>query len=190
MCRPLSPMRGRSHITLASVAVLLLALTAGISGFSGGMPGGGPALAAGHEPGGYTGSLAISVHPGGGSGPVCFTLTDPAGRRMSAGPPCGGAELGEIPDAYQDYESIDDDETGAPGPVTRVIYIRGPMPGEYSLAVSLPRDDSYDIEAQEVDSSGEVLHGLIRDVPAAPGKTDEYVITYPAQDAHQVLRKR
>ncbi len=150
----------------------------------------GRAWAAGLDEKGGRGSIAIGVHPLGGTGPVCFTLTDPLGRRMSAGPPCEAMELDEIPDAYQDYESIGDDETGAPGLVTRVIFVSRPMPGEYTLIVNLPEDDGYDLEAQSVDAAGAVSHSLIKGVPAAPDKTDEYVIVYPATGPDAALRTR
>jgi len=123
-------------------------------------------------------SLSIGVHPSGGTGPVCFTLTDPAGRRMSTGPPCETVELDEIPEAYQDYESIGDDETGTPGPVTRIIYVRHPIPGEYVLEISLPMDDSYDLEVQGTDGMGGTSRRLLTGVRTELGATKTYRIKF------------
>jgi hypothetical protein len=131
-------------------------------------------------------SLNIGIHPSRGTGPVCFTLTDPAGRMMSTGPPCEGAELAEIPDAYQDYESIGDDETGAPGPVTRIIYVRHPMSGEYTLELSLPMDDSYDLEIQGTDGMGGVSHRLLTGIKSSPGDKRTYTIEYTDFPAAEV----
>jgi len=131
-------------------------------------------------------SLSIGVHPSGGTGPVCFTLTDPAGRRMSAGPPCEAVELDDIPDAYQDYESIGDDETGAPGSVTRIIYVRQPMPGEYVLELSLPMDESYDLEIQGADGMGGTSRRLMTGVRAKSGETMTYRIKFADFPAAEV----
>ena len=61
-------------------------------------------------------------------------LTDPSGRRVGWDALVAGVVL-EIPGSYYGDSGMDDDETGAPGPIIKELGIKGPIEGKYRLSV-------------------------------------------------------
>ncbi len=78
-------------------------------------------------------------------------LSDPQGRKVGMDPGVRKS-YAEIPNAGYEFEGIDDDETGEPGPQTGVVWVLcGPLTGEYHLAVIGTKEGTYEIEALAFD---------------------------------------
>jgi len=141
----------------------------------------------------YTGGLDVRIHPdyGGMEPSADFLLTDPQGRR-TGNDPRTGLHFEEIPRSFYDYEGLDDDETGEPGPSSGVTDIGNPLPGEYRLQVIGKEDGKYDIEFSGYPKEGEASGGQVLGVPIKKGEVHEYVLVYSNKPGGKttVQRKR
>jgi hypothetical protein len=126
---------------------------------------------------GEPGALDIRVHPGDGElyPPAQLLVQDPSGRKCGTNPKDNVSFAG-IPLASYEAERIDDDETGARGPETRILYLPQTDFGEYRLSVIGTDSGAYSLEIRnfrdEIGSGPAFLfHGTI-----SPGEVDEYQI--------------
>ena len=123
-------------------------------------------------------ALDIRVHPDEGSlhPPVQLLIVDPSRLRCGVDPD-SGESFGEIPEATYESERIDDDETGAEGPETRILYLGQTVAGEYRLLVSGVEPGTFLLEVRNFrDDDGPEqtfrIPGRIE-----PGEVREFVIS-------------
>jgi hypothetical protein len=129
-----------------------------------------------------TGSLEVRLHPQEGKlePPAELVLTDPLGRRTGLDP--HGVEVSQaIPDSSYERESLTDDQTGAPGPVTLVLYVAHPATGEYRLQVIAHTSGHYSLEIRALDRELKPERAAFKDVPLAAGGVHTYRVRYAGE---------
>ena len=84
----------------------------------------------------FKGALNIRIHGCGDSlyPPAELLLFDPKGR-LTGCQPGRKTMFSQIPNSTYENESIDDADSGTPGPVTKIIDVRNPQSGEYILKI-------------------------------------------------------
>lgn len=104
-------------------------------------------------------------------------LTDQRGRKTGNDPRIDKTYL-EIPNSSYEEERIDDAVTGAPGPVTKIIYIKNPEVGEYSLKVIGKESHTYDLEIRGYDCQMNPSDEKFLNVKIMKYSEKEYLINY------------
>lgn len=105
-------------------------------------------------------------------------LTDPQQRRVGMDP-ATRKNYAEIPNGAYEFEGIDDDETGEPGPQTGIIWLLcGPLTGEYKLEVIGTEEGSYELEVFSFDDEYRSTSRHSGSVAIKPGERHEYKIVW------------
>ena len=105
-------------------------------------------------------------------------LTDPQGRKVGMDPAVR-KNYAEVPNAAYEFEGIDDDETGEPGPQTGVIWLLcGPLTGEYRLEVIGTKEGTYEIEVFSFDDESRSTSRQAGPEPIKAGERHEYKIAW------------
>ncbi|MDH3215925.1 MAG: hypothetical protein OEN01_06475, partial [Candidatus Krumholzibacteria bacterium] len=133
------------------------------------------------------GGLDIRIHPtqGWDTPPAHIILID-AQKRKTGVDPGTGAKLTAIPNSSYEAESIGDAETGAPGPETRIIYVRNAMAGNYTLQVIGTKSAPYHLEVRGLDRDLRPSSQQFLDVRIDAGDRHRYVIDYSTKKGSQV----
>jgi len=137
------------------------------------------------------GALDIRIHPEGDNlkPPAELLVTDPAGRKAGVDPRINKT-FAEIPDSSYERESIEDAETGSPGPETSIIYIRNPVDGEYRLKIIGTASTKYSLEITGFDCEMGVSKALFEKIPINQGETHCYLISYTSRKGSQIEVRR
>ena len=104
-------------------------------------------------------------------------VADPQGR-ITGYDPRTGQSYSEIPGSNYGVMSLDDDETGEPGPETKELDIRQPAAGEYLLDVVGTGVGTYDIEVNAYDPELTPSQSVFTDVPISPGELHSYAFDF------------
>lgn len=102
------------------------------------------------------------------------TLIDPHGQEASSD------GVAQIEGVLFEEESIDDDETGARGPTTLIVYVEHPRDGDYEVSVAAREQDSYVMQVRAADRAGDVTDHTGSPVHLDGGSRHRYRITYAA----------
>ncbi|MGA1825160.1 MAG: hypothetical protein ACMUIP_10915 [bacterium] len=133
------------------------------------------------------GTLDIRIHPPENelhpSGHLL--LVDPQGRK--SGKDLRANKLyTEIPYSSYESENIDDAETGAAGPETRILYI-GKLPdGEYTLYVIGTKSSTYDMEIRGYDCEMNHSHMDFLDIGITKDEAHTYKIKYSNKQERKI----
>ena len=127
----------------------------------------------------FSGALDIRIHPAEGKiyPSAELLLIDPQGQK-SGHDPRFHVTYSEIPRASYEEESISDAVSGAPGPVTKIIYIRNPPNGEYILKVIGIKPYTYDLEIRGYDCEMNPSDDKFTHVEIDKDREHEYIIQY------------
>lgn len=99
-------------------------------------------------------------------------------RRKTGKDPRSNNTYQTIPGSSYEEESIADDVTGDPGPVTLIIDIRNPLSGEYDLLVIGTQTGKYTIEVTAHDRELEPSKVIYRNLNIGKGIVHSYLIQY------------
>lgn len=117
-------------------------------------------------------------------------LTDPQGRRVGMDP-AARKSYSEIPNAAYEFEGIDDDETGEPGPNTGVIWVGcGPPAGEYKLEVIGTDDAPYEVDVLAYDERTNSASAHVGPVKIVKGERHGYRIVWGKEPSASVAVRR
>lgn len=125
----------------------------------------------------YWGALDIRIHPEYGKlmPSADFLLIDPTGKKAGA---VSGKTFSEFAAGFADYEGLEDDETGEPGPSSGVIDISNPAEGGYVLRITGTEDGRYSIELNGYNRLPDNSHAEVLDAPIKKGEVKEYRFSY------------
>jgi hypothetical protein len=113
-------------------------------------------------------------------------ITDPLGRREGFDPVSGTRYYG-IPNAtYGPGDTVDSAEGEPPMDVPKVLDIRFPAEGEYSLSVTGTGEGAYSLEVFACDREGGVSYRDAVDVPILPNEVQEFVLDYSRAGGSQI----
>jgi hypothetical protein len=137
------------------------------------------------------GALDIRIHPAEGdlTPPTEFLLTDPRQRRSGRDGNTEKAHF-EIPYSSYETESLQDAESGAPGPETRILNIRNPEEGQYSLLVRGIRAAAYSLEIRGYDRNMSASTQVFLNIVVSEGEEHEYLISYSRNSGSQISVRR
>jgi hypothetical protein len=135
-----------------------------------------PARAAAPE---MAGTLDIRLHPEEGklSPPAELLLQDPQGRWIGYDPRRLQNYQG-IPRASYDMESLEDEETGAPGPETAIINLPNALSGNYILRVIATERGKYTLEVRAYDRDLSVTEMQFAGMATKRGAVNYYLIRF------------
>jgi hypothetical protein len=127
----------------------------------------------------FIGALDIRIHSSEEKlyPPAEILLIDQQGRKTGHNPQTNKTSM-EIPHASYEEESISDAVSGMPGPVTKIIHIRNPISGEYSLKVIGKESSEYDLEIRGYDCEMNPSHEKFLNVEIMKNSEQEYIIQY------------
>ena len=127
----------------------------------------------------YKGGLDIRIHPEVSKlePSADLLLTDPEGRKTGADPR-DKTTYKDIPVSFYEFESLDDDETGEPGPASGVIDVGNPVDGVYILRVTGIEDGRYSLELNGYNKKYDASHVEALDIPIKKGEVVEYRFRY------------
>jgi hypothetical protein len=127
----------------------------------------------------FTGALDIRIHPAEGKlyPSAELLLIDSQGRKTGHDPRTRETYT-EIPRSAYEEESISDAVTGAPGPVTKIIDIRNPMNGAYTLRVIGKEPSTYNLEIRGYDCEMNPSDNRFMHVESDKDRVHEYIIQY------------
>ena len=120
------------------------------------------------------------LHPSGE-----LLIVDPMGRKAGTDPKIKKTYT-EIPDLSYESESIADAETGEPGPETRIIDIRNPTDGVYTLYVIGTEASVYDMEIRGYDCEMNHSHRDLLNISIFQGEKHEYKIIYSSKKGSKI----
>ena len=125
--------------------------------------------------------LVIAIHPREGKlkPPGELMLSDPRGRKIGNDPLLKKVYQ-EIPQASYEFEGIDDDITGEPGPQSGTIYILNQLDGPYTLRVFGLETGMYLLEIRESVSDSKFIS---RSQTILQGDVHCYLISYSSKGA-------
>jgi hypothetical protein len=135
----------------------------------------------------FTGALDIRIHSSEEklSPPAELLLVDKEGRKAGTDPRTHNTYL-EIPHATYEEESISDAVSGAPGPVTKIINLRNPMSGQYTLKVIGKESSEYDLEIMGYDHQIKPSHEKFLNKKIVNNCEEEYIIYYSNQKGRAI----
>jgi hypothetical protein len=113
--------------------------------------------------------------------PAELLLTNSAGQRTGINPLTNSA-FSEIPNAVYSNESIEDpnDDSGDPANTDdKVLDIRAPADGTYTLTVTGTESGAYDLDFRAFDSNSQQTITSVTAVPVSPGSQQIYSFTTP-----------
>jgi hypothetical protein len=124
----------------------------------------------------FRGALNIRIHRSGEGlhSTAEILLADPQERRTGSDPRIKNT-FSEIPNSSYESESIDDAVSGAPGPVTKIIDIRNPMDGVYTLKIIGIESGRYSLEIMGYDKNMDFSDAKYIDIEIK--KDGEHVFT-------------
>lgn len=127
----------------------------------------------------FIGALDIRIHPSEEKlyPPAELLLVDQEGRKTGTDPRTHMTYTG-IPHASYEEESISDAVSGMPGPVTKIIHIRNPISGEYSLKVIGKESSEYALEIKGYDCQMNPSHEKFLHEKILKNSEQEYIIHY------------
>lgn len=127
----------------------------------------------------FKGALNIRIHGCGGSlyPPAELLLVDPQGR-MTGRQTSQQATFLEIPYSSYEYESIDDVESGRPGPVSIITDVRNPMDGKYVLKIFGAESRMYSLEIRNYDHEMNFSDAKFINIEIKKAEIHTYIIDY------------
>lgn len=127
----------------------------------------------------FRGALDVRIHPAEGklTPPGELLLLDPGGRKIGKDPRSGRA-YAEIPQAYYEYEGIDDAESGAPGPRSGIINLPNPISGFHRLKVVGREPGEYLLEITAFGPNLQPAKALFAPRRIRQGEAHRYLIYY------------
>ena len=127
----------------------------------------------------FSGALDIRIHPAEGKllPSAELLLIDLQGRKTGHDPRTRKT-YAEIPRSAYEEESISDAVTGARGPVTKIIDIRNPMNGAYTLQVIGTEPCTYDLQIRGYDCEMNPSDNRFMHVEIDKDSVHEYIIHY------------
>ena len=131
------------------------------------------------------GALDIRVHPGerGLHPPVQLLVEDPSGSKCGLDPRTGES-FEQIPGGTYESESIDDDESGAEGPETRILYLGRSAIGDYRLIVTGVASGSYLLEVRNFREDGGPEQAYRAQGSIRTGEVHEFLIAVSQAGFH------
>ncbi len=106
-----------------------------------------------------------------------LVVADPLGR-LTGFDPVSGQSFSEIPGSFYTTISLEDDETGTPGPETHELDIRQPIAGDYEIEVVGTGTGTYDLEINAYDPDGTPSQAVFTEIPVFPGAVHSYAFNY------------
>ncbi len=130
----------------------------------------------------FNGALNIRLHGCGDSlyPPAELLLVDPWGR-MTGYQPNRKTLFSQIPNSTYENESIDDVDSGAPGPVTKIIDVRNPSSGEYVLRIIGVESLKYDLEIRSYDHEMNFSDAKFMNIEIKKDAEHTYTIVYSSE---------
>ena len=134
------------------------------------------------------GALDIRIHPVEGNlvPPAELSMANPLGAKIGRDPRTGQV-FSKIPNSSYEAESIADDETGAAGPETRILHLRIPLVGEYTLWVVGTESAAYDLEIRGYDRELSPSHVRFLNVELLTNAVHRYLIQFTGEPGEKTV---
>lgn len=130
----------------------------------------------------FTGALDVRIHPGEDKlkPPAELLLKDPRGRKIGFDPRAHKSYR-EIHAASYEFEAIDDDVSGAPGPQSGIIELRNPVAGIYVLEIIGKEPGYFTLEITGFDKAMNTSKIFLKETPITPKASRRFTFRYDSR---------